>query len=39
MTYLVAGYAVAVVLIGGYSWHVWRTLRELSRRVGNGAGQ
>jgi CcmD family protein len=30
MSYLVAGYAVATILIGGYSWHVWRTLRELS---------
>ena len=32
MSYLVAGYAVAAVLIGGYCWHVWRTLRELSRK-------
>lgn len=31
MSYLVAGYAVASILIGGYSWHVWRTLRDLNR--------
>ena len=31
MSYLAAGYAVATVLIGGYSWHVWRTLRDLTR--------
>lgn len=31
MSYLVAGYAVAVILLGGYSWHLWRTLRGLTR--------
>jgi CcmD family protein len=31
VSYLVAGYAVATILIGGYSWHVWRTLRDLKK--------
>lgn len=30
MSYLVAGYAVATVLLGGYAWHLWQTLRDLS---------
>lgn len=30
MSYLVAGYTVAALLIGGYAWHLWRTLRDLS---------
>jgi hypothetical protein len=29
MTYLVLGYAVGVVLIGGFVIQTWRTLRDL----------
>ena len=31
MTFLVLGYAAGVVLLGGYTLHTWRTLRDLSR--------
>ena len=31
MTYLVLGYAAGVVLIGGFVFQTWRTLRALSR--------
>ena len=31
MTFLLLGYAAGVLLLGGYCFHTWRTLRDLSR--------